>query len=157
MTKAPKKLPSAQRPQSERTNGARRMSEFKEKTFEDHALDDSDILADDYDHECFCPTCGRANPINHTPEWLLNRFSGLMGRILAALIEARRQNKPLSAREVQMAAYATYPNGPPVNAMLTTREMLSIGRRKLWEYGWDIVGPQITGLGYRLVPLVVAT
>lgn len=157
MTKATQELPSPKKKYAERIKSARKNSGFKAKLFENHATDDSDLLADDYEYHAYCPTCGRANPIIHSPEWLLNRFSGIMGRIIAALIEARRHNKPLSSREMQDAAYSTSADGPPSNAPTVIRETITKKRNLLWECGWDIVGPHVTGLGYQLVPLVEPT
>jgi hypothetical protein len=152
---------------AKRVRGTRRtMPEYKEKAFENHVLEDSDLISDDYDHYAYCPTCGRSNPINHSPEWLLSRFSGQMAKILAILIEARRQNKSVSGKELFSAMYAHRSTEVPLEDAASKgnkipkegtvfKELISLHRVKLWELGWDIVGPRYTGVGYQLVPLVI--
>lgn len=142
------------KPKKSRIRGVQRLPGKKAISLENHTLDDTDILADDYVHHAFCPTCGRANPVNHSPEWLLNRFTGLIGRILSILIEARRTHRHVSLRTLQIEAYANHIGKPPTQAAGNIRICLAKNRPRLWEFGWDIVGPQITGLGFQLVALV---
>ena len=101
----------------------------------------------------YCPTCGRENPVRHSPEWLLSKFAGLYGKILVKLIDARRKHKPVSSREICFAAYVDSKNGPPMDAMNTVRVTISRERARLNAAGWDIVGPNVTGSGFYLVPL----
>jgi hypothetical protein len=111
---------------------------------------------DDIDHTPFCPTCGRPNPINQSPEWLLGRFSGISANILALLLECRRERRPASKRELCIAAYPNHKNGPPITSPNVVQVTISRDRPKLNELGWDIVGPKVTGNGYQLVALEAA-
>lgn len=108
---------------------------------------------DDPHHTPFCPTCGRPNPIQHSPEWLLTRFSGIFANILALLLECRRERRSASKRELCFAAYVDHEDGPPITAPSVVQVTISRERPKLWELGWDVVGPSVTGTGYQLVAL----
>jgi hypothetical protein len=105
------------------------------------------------DHTPFCPTCGRANPITHSPEWLLTRYSGIFAHILAYLLECRRERRSASKRELCIAAYPKHKDGPPITSPNVVQVTIARERPKLQAIGWDIVGPSITGTGYQLVPL----
>lgn len=100
----------------------------------------------------FCPCCGRPNSIRQSPEWLLIHFSGIFGNILSKLIECRRERRSASIRELCAAAYPDEKT-IPVKAHETVATMISKDRKRLWELGWDVAGPRITGAGWFLVPL----
>lgn len=101
----------------------------------------------------FCPSCGRPNRIQHSPEWLLTRFSGIFGNVLALLIECRRERRAASKRELCEAAYPDTPGGPPITAPSVVQVTITQHKARLHPLGWDIVGPKVTGSGYQLVRL----
>jgi len=107
----------------------------------------------DVEAERFCPTCGRRNVLQHSPEWLLTQYTGVFANILAYLIECRRNREMVSKRDLCFAAYVDRFKGPPVHANTMVEAFLTKERPSLHHFGWDIVGPQITGHGYMLVPL----
>ena len=110
-------------------------------------------MTDDPHHSPYCPTCGRPNPIQHSPEWLLNHFTGIFGNILALLLECRRERRAASKRELCYAAYPDSKDGPPITAPSVVQVTISRDRLKLHKLGWDVVGPSVTGTGYQLVAL----
>ncbi|AMO44077.1 hypothetical protein vBRpoSV10_18 [Ruegeria phage vB_RpoS-V10] len=110
-------------------------------------------MEDNFHQTPFCPTCGRQNPISHSPEWLLTRFSGIFANILALLLECRRERRAASKRELCFAAYPDTPGGPPITAPNVVQATVTRERAKLQKMGWDVVGPMVTGTGYQLVAL----
>lgn len=110
-------------------------------------------MIDDPHHTRFCPTCGKPNPIQHSPEWLLNRFSGIFANIIALLLECRKERRSASRRELCYAAYPDHKGGPPITSPSVVQATISRERPKLQKLGWDVVGPTVTGNGYQLVAL----
>ncbi|WNL50625.1 hypothetical protein RPALISO_20 [Ruegeria phage RpAliso] len=110
----------------------------------------SDIQSDKMNETPFCPCCGRPNSIRQSPEWLLTRFSGIFGNLLSLLIERRRERRATNLRDMVAVAY---PDGAPVMGHLTVTTTITRDRKRLWELGWDVVGPKTTGDGWYLVPL----
>jgi hypothetical protein len=111
---------------------------------------------DEVSEHRYCPTCGRPNPIQHSPEWLVTKFTGMLANMLAALIEARRERRTLSLSEMCYAAYPDARKGNgllPVGAANTVAVCLTQNRARIQKHGWDIVGPRKTGAGYMLVAL----
>ena len=99
----------------------------------------------------FCPTCGRENSVRHSPEWLLIHFKGIMGGILSALIEGRRERRGLSVQELYRAAHPG--KKVPVNVRDVVQSPIYANRAKLASFGWAIASPQTTGAGWCLVRL----
>lgn len=99
----------------------------------------------------FCPTCGRENSVRHSPEWLLIHFRGVMGGILSALIEARRDRRGVTTVELYRAAHPG--KKVPVNVKDVVQTPIYANRHKLAELGWAILGTKTTGAGWCLVPL----
>jgi hypothetical protein len=104
----------------------------------------------------FCPECGQPNPVAHSPEWLLTKFDGMLGRIIGALVDARKVKKALSIKDLCYAAYPESIRGIKplsVQADNTVKVTIYTNRARLHKHGWDIIGPKITGAGYCIVPL----
>lgn len=102
------------------------------------------------DQTPFCPTCGRPNEVRQSPDWLLVHFSGIIGGIIALLIECRRQKRTASLKELMEAAYHGR-KGFPDTAHMVVQGAISNNREKLQSLGWDIAGPRVTGSGFYLV------
>lgn len=105
------------------------------------------------DQQRYCPCCGRPNPIYHSPEWLVTKFTGILAAVITRLIEARREKTTVSMTDLCRAVYEGPVTKMPVGAANTVSVMIATNRKKLQEFGWDIVGPRVTGAGYMLVPL----
>lgn len=104
-------------------------------------------------HSPFCPTCGQRTLLGVAPEWLLTHFNNsVFRRILACLIEARRDGRTVSLTELCNFVFSDAPDGPPISAPNYVAKEITVRRFDLIEKGWLIVGPTTTGTGYSIVP-----
>ena len=123
---------------------------------EDEWVDEGDTHVHDIaamTHSPFCPTCGQRTLLGVAPEWLLTHFKDFMfRRILACLIEARRDGRTVSLTELCNFVYTDEPDGPPIAAPNHIAKEINRRRFDLIEKGWLIVGPSTTGSGFSVVP-----
>ena len=107
-----------------------------------------------------CPLCKQRLPFDANPEWLLTYFtytkkSKRTVLLLKALMKARKYHKALSATDLVVAMYENVSAEKiPVGSMTELAATLRTANKELYTLGWTIVGPNTTGKGYYLVPLV---
>ncbi len=108
---------------------------------------------DDYILSPYCPTCGQATVLRESPEWLLAHFNGVFGRILAALIVARRTGHNLTTPELVRQVYGDSAERL-VNPVQTIAVTVAGKKWDLIKLGWALQGgPETEWGGYRLVPV----
>lgn len=76
-----------------------------------------------------------------------------MAKILACLIQCRREHRAATKDELILSAYPDHGDEPPIGGGDVVIQTIQQARKRLQKMGWDVVGPKTTGHGYMLVSL----